>query len=183
MRLWSTFKRNWITAIAIIFVVSTCGFLVIKNIKKCSFFNANLVDVLTILLGILVVFYLTEHLTDNRRRNDCIEHIIMEIEGLVSADENFSISPSSLMKQSSCANRIKYLNDAAFPDIQTDIKFISDHFSEIRDLYSNHNSSEDNLNSVRTDIDKHRTYIVDKCCKIRLGLYSVQVANHSSKDK
>ena len=73
------------------------------------------------------------------------------------------------MKQTSCANRIKYLKDARFSDFQDDINFIETHFQEIRDLYSSH---ENKLDEVIDDFRRHQCFICDKCSKIRIGLYS-----------
>ena len=64
------------------------------------------------------------------------------------------------------------MKDAGFTDIEGDIEFIETNFENIRDLYSNHNQSEEALQRVKVDIDKHRMNIVDKCSKIRVGLYS-----------
>ena len=166
------FRRNSGAAISIIFVVGICVFLFVKNLKNTDFFSASAIDIITILLGALIAFYLTERMNDRRRRNDCIEHIISEIEGFVSDEANFKVDKGTLMKHGSCANRIKYLKDASFSDIRDEISFINDKFSEIRDLYSNHSKDQNELDTVKIDIDKRRDLIIDKCCKIRIGMYS-----------
>ena len=166
------FNKHKGISIAAIVVILFCIFLVLKNWKGAEFFSAKLTDVITILVGVVIAIFITERLTDQRRRNDCIEHIIIEIENFVTDDTNFVIDKSTYIKQGSCANRIKYLKDAGFADIKGDIEFIETNFQNIRDLYSNHNQDEDALQSVKVDMDKHRTNIVDKCSKIRVGLYS-----------
>ncbi len=164
-------KRNWIMITTMFVVFILCSILILKNINNEDFFQAGIVDIVTILLGAIITFFLTEKLTDRRRKNDCIEHVINEIEIFVSDDRNFRVDKSTYMKQASCGNRIKYLKEASFKEIQDDMNFIETHFSEIRDLYSNHNKDEETLESVRVDINKHRDCILDKCCKIRIGLY------------
>lgn len=110
-----------------------------------------------------------ETMTDERRKNDCIEHIILEIESIVSNEDVFSPNRvAALSQQRSCANRIKYLNDAKFQEIQEDITFIANQFDVIRELYSNH---ESNLDAVMVDFKRSQGLICDKCNKIRLGLY------------
>ncbi len=175
------FKRNPGAAISIIIVVGICAFLFIKNFKKSEFFSASAIDIITILLGALIAFYLTERMNDRRRRNDCIEHIISEIEAFVSEEANFKVDRGTLMKHASCANRIKYLKDASFSDIRDEISFIDDKFNEIRDLYSNHSKDQEALDTVKIDIDKRRDLIVDKCCKIRIGMYSYIKLNDRSQ--
>lgn len=151
--------------------VLACAMLIKMNWKKAGFFSANAVDIVTIFIGVFIAFYLTEQMNDRRRRAECIEHVIMEIEAFIADDDNYKVNPTALMRQQSCANRIKYIKDAEFPDIKEDIVFIEQHFDEIRDLYSNHNNVQE-IDHVKKDIDRHRTLINDKCCKIRINLYS-----------
>lgn len=163
--------RNIELIVIVLIVVVLCGVLICKNIDSEDFFDASFVDVLTVLFGAAITFFMTQKMNDRRRRNECIEHIIMEIEGFVSNDENFQIRKETLIRQSSCANRIKYLMDSSFSSIRKDIEFIHRNYNEIRELYSNHSKNVAELNKVRVDIDKHRDNIIDKCNKIRVGLY------------
>lgn len=165
------YKNNKAIAFILAFVLVILIVLLFVNFKNTDFYEAKITELITIFFGGIIAFFITEKTTDNRRRNDCIEHIIVEIEAMISDDENFMIGMSTLLKQASCANRIKYLKDASFNDIKEDIEFIDQHFSEIRDLYSNHSSCGESLTSVRVDIDRHRDQIVDKCSKIRVELY------------
>lgn len=171
-RIKSYVQRNPGATIAIVLAIGVCGLLITKNIGEDNFFSANAIDILTILLGVLIAFYLTERMNDRRRQNDCIEHIIIEIENFVADDSNFKIDKGTLMRHGSCGTRIKSLKDAGFSAIKEEIGQIEYHFNEIRDLYSSHNQSEEALESVRMNIDKHRDIIVNKCFKIRVGLYS-----------
>lgn len=143
----------------------------IYNFSSATFWDASFVDIITIGLAVFLSFYLTEKLNDERRRNDCIEHIIIEIEQMMDEDSVFSLDKKTLLHQRSCANRIKYLKDAKFQDIQEDIDFIAREFEEIRNLYSSHNQTEHKLRAVQVDFERHRNLICDKCNKIRVGLY------------
>ncbi len=164
-------KRNIGSIILGLVITVVCAFLLCENIKSSDFFKASFIDVLTVLFGAVITFFMTQRINDRRRRNECIEHIIMEIESFVSNEENFQIEKRTLVRQSSCANRIKYLKDSSFSEIKKDIEFIHRNYEEIRDLYSNHCKSDADLKSVQVDIDKHRSNIVDKCNKIRISLY------------
>lgn len=154
-------------------IISLIVLLVLSlfNLSSATFWNTSFTEVITIGLAIFVSFYLTENLNDKRRRNDCIEHIILEIESMMNEDFIFSLNKDTLIHQSSCANRIKYLKDANFRDIQADIDFIAREFEEIRDLHSNHKQTSKKLKTVLIDFEKHRALICDKCNKIRIGLY------------
>lgn len=163
-------KRNLNSCITIFLILTGIWFIYESRHNNC-FWNANATDIVTIVIGTVIAFYLTENMTDLRRRNDCIEHIIIEIENFVSNEDNFKINRTTFIRQASCANRIKYLQDASFSDIKSDIEFIEKHYDEIRKLYSENSNNEDNLNDVRGDIDKHKIHIIDKCVKIRTSLY------------
>ena len=114
----SFLKKNAWTAIVTTVVAILCIFLFCHNHKSEGFYYASLTDIVTIILGTLITIFITERLTDQRRRNDCIEHIIIEIENFVTDDTNFAIDKSTYIKHGSCANRIKYLKDARFKDIE-----------------------------------------------------------------
>ena len=146
--------------------------LVLLNFSSTTFWNASFTEIITIGLAIFVSFYLTENLNDKRRRNDCIEHIVLEIESMMNEECVFSSNKKkTLIYQQSCANRIKYLQDARFQDIQESIDFIAREIDEIRNLYSNHNHDAKKIKEVRPDFERHRNLICDKCNKIRIGLY------------
>lgn len=155
---------------SIIATICVVLLLTVKNYEKETFFSASLVDIVTIIIAVFITYALTMSEDDRQRRNQCIEQIVLEIEALVINESVFSGQKNvALMKQRSCANRIKYLKDAGFEDINSDILFIENHFKEIRDLYSNH---QNDLHSVRTDFERHQNLISDKYNKIRVGLYS-----------
>ena len=164
-------RKNWLQTSAIIFTVLVAFVLCCYNITKTQFFEASLTEVITIVFASFITFYLTEKINDNRRRNDCIEQVVMEIEKMVIDDAIFKKDENTLTYQASCANRIMYLQEAGFSHIQEDIDFIAEHFREIRDLYSNHNSTSKELNVVRKDFKKQQSLICDKCIKIRIELY------------
>ena len=171
--------KEHLEIIIVVVAILLCIFLICKNYKDPCFFRADIIDILTILIGSIFVIYFSERMTDRRRRNDCIEHIVEEIEQYILDDNNYKINKSTFIKHQSCANRIKYLRDASFTDIKDDIEYIQRHFEEIRTLYSNHSNSEEELEAIRVDIDRHRANINDKCSKIRIGLYSNALRNRS----
>lgn len=172
MNIWKSIKRNPGVYVTLAFVVGVCVYLFIVNVSDEKFTSASIIDIVTILLGVFVAFFLAERMNDKRRRDDCIEHAVLEIEQFMEDDSNFKMGRGPLMKQASCANRIQYLKKASFKDIQEDISFIETHFNAVRDLYSNHNSTEEELNNIKIDLDGHRSNIADKCNKIRISLYS-----------
>ena len=163
------FMRHKAQCLIGIIVIVILAVLIIVNWKNEEFYSASLIDIMTIGIAIFISFLITEYSDNKRRRNDCIEHVILEIEQMISDEEIVNNkSNMTLLKQASCANRIKYLKDAKFSDIEEDIKFIEQQFQEIRELYSNH---KEDLASVKNDLERHQKLICDKCNKIRINLY------------
>lgn len=162
-------KKYWLAIIFFVILI----ILFICNVGDEDFFDVSFINILTLFIGFFISFYLTQHFTDKRRKVDCIEHIIIEIQHSIMQKEMYTINPNALFYQSSCANKIKYLEEASFPELKNDLKFISDKFNEIRDLYSNHNGSEESLLQVQSDFERHKVQINDKCDKIRLIIYKL----------
>ena len=164
-------KQNWLQTLAITITILVALILCYYNKSRSQFLEASLTDVITIVFASCITFYLTEKINDNRRRNDCIEQVIIEIERMVMDEAIFAQDESTLTYQSSCANRIRYLQEAGFSHIQEDIDFIEEHFREIRELYSNHSKAKKELDVVKKDFQKQQRLICDKCTKIRIELY------------
>lgn len=120
----------------LIFIIFLLVILLIINFSSKTFWDASLIDILTIGLAVLLSFYLTGSMNNERRRNDCIEHIIVEKEQMTDEEYIFSNQKKTLIHQQSCANRIKYIKDANFQDIRESIDFIAREFEEIKNLYS-----------------------------------------------
>lgn len=146
--------------------------LALGNLHKSTFWEASLVDLITLVIAIVLSFFITQVIDDDKRRKQCIEDVILEIQSMVGDERCYSVcGRQALLKQQSCANKIKYLKEAGFKDIAKDIDFIENEFCEIRDLYSEHNKSEKDLAGIQKDIDRHVDGIYDKCDKIRIALY------------
>lgn len=170
--------KKWIhrnaTVVIVVTTVAICAWLFYKNHVHEDFWVAQITDIITVLFACLITVFVSERGSNIRKRNECIKQIIDDIETFIANEDNF-FSPNGnqevFIKQTSCANRIKYLKDASIPELEEDIDFISSQFEVIRDLYSNHYQQENGLELVRKDFDKHRTHIIDKCNKMRIELY------------
>ena len=156
--------------ILIVAIIIGIGLIIVNLfiVKNGDFLKSSLIDIIALVIVGIFVFYLSERKSDKRRKYDCVEHIIIEIQNILESGEYYSNNKLALIRQTSCANKIKYIIDANIQEIEEDIIFIDTHFQEIRNLYSNH---QQDLDSVRSDIDRHQILICDKCDKIRINLY------------
>ena len=160
--------------IFLIIIAIILGFIVYKNIHNDNFWDTNIIQLLTLMLTSIISFFFVQHLTDKRRKIDCIEHIIVEIQHTIENDETiFSFNKTALSMQASIGNRLKHLKEHSFCKVQSDINYVYDEYTELRELYSNHNQNVESLESIKTDMQRHIHNISDKCDKIRLALYEI----------
>lgn len=155
-------------------IVILTGFLFLKNYNSATFWTASFIQILTLTVTAILSFFFVQKLTDKRRKIDCYEHILTEIQNVINNDTYiFAISKEALLLQQSIANKIKYLKEHSFTEIKSDLEYIEDQFQELRDLYGNHKSSTFDLEKVNLDMLKHKTNISDKVDKIKLKLYDM----------
>lgn len=160
--------------IFVIIVVCISVFIAYKNIHNKNFWDTNIIQILTLMLTSIISFFFVQHLTDKRRKIDCIEHIIVEIQHTISNDELiFSANKTAISIQVSIGNRLKHLKDNSFCQVQSDIDYVYNEYIELRELYSNHSQNAESLESIQADMQRHIHNISDKCDKIRLALYEI----------
>lgn len=94
-KLWK--KKKIYTPVIIVGLVSLMLFL--ENFKTEEFFKASFIDIVTIFITGCIVSLFAEAMTDERRKNDCIEHIILEIESIVSNEDVFSPNRVAALSQ------------------------------------------------------------------------------------
>ena len=158
--------------VATIIIVSL--FLFCKNFNSSNFWTANFIQILTLIVTSGLSFFFVQKLTDKRRKIDCYEHILNEVQNIVENNATiFSVDKEALLLQKSIANKIKYLKEHSFSEIKSDLEYIENQFQELRDLYGNHNSSSYELKNIELDMLKHKTNISDKIDKIKLELYDM----------
>ena len=164
-------KSDWFIIIGIIIVASI---LVIINFNNKNFFKLNLFQIITLVFSAFLSFYLVQRFTDERRKIDCFEKVLLSIRADVCEDEiYFSVGKKSLLMQKSIANRIVYLKDCKLKAVAEELGYLESEFEEIRELYSNHNQTEESLQSINDDLYRHQVNITDKIDKIRLKIYGM----------
>lgn len=148
-------------------------FLFLKNIKGENFWSASFIQILTLLVTAALSFFFVQKLTDKRRKIDFYLRILDEIQIMVDNSIIFSTNKEALVMQKSVANKIKHLKEHAFVQIKPDMTYIEEQFEELRDLFGNHNQSDEELKRIEPDMIKHKTNISDKIDKIKLELCDI----------
>lgn len=158
----------------IIIAVISIALLIVNGVKNENFLMANITQILSLLVTAILSVYFVQRLTDKRRKTDCYERILGEIKTAIHDDKAFfSTDREALMLQTSIANKVKHLQEYAFPQIKDDLKYIENEYTELRELYGNHKDSVESLLKIRLDIVRHQSNIDDKIDKIQLMLYEL----------
>lgn len=163
-----------INLIRILIIACVIGLiiLIIHNLNSDDFLKASLFDIISITVSSVILFIIAKMFDENIKKQEKIISMISRLQNdIVFKDDLYIINDRTLQLYSSCDNRIKYLKDYSdINAIRKELEFINSHFMEIRQLYSNHNTSNSELQSVMKDINRHRMLIDDKCEKIIIML-------------
>lgn len=157
------------------FLVISCILLLFyKNYSSELFFQASLVNVLTLLIAFFITYWLKGNRERKKQLVNNVESIITEIEILIRSEDMFSDNYAvALTSMTACANRIDYLKKyESYIDVQNfneNIQFINECFTEIRDYYSPNKEVREKKH-LRTQ--KLRELIIAKCIDIRLAIYT-----------
>lgn len=148
--------------------------MIVKNYMNKLFWSASLLQILTFSFTVILSFMIVQRITDRRRKIDCYDHFLSDIQNIINTDTSiFSLSSNAMNKQKSVANRIKYLCDHSFPQTHADLEYISKEFTELRELYDNHKQNENELKSIEADMNRHKGNISDKIDKLKLVLFDI----------
>ena len=172
-------KRKKITNfLFVVIIVILSGFLISKNYSSENFWTASFIQILTLIVTSGLSFFFVQKLTDKRRKIDCYEHILNEVQNIVENNTKiFSVEKEALLLQKSIANKIKYLKEHSFSEIKSDLEYIENQFQELRDLYGNHSTNIYELKNIELDMLKHKTNIF----KLLLSMFIINFNNTSIK--
>lgn len=166
--------KNKFNILFFVITVPIAGFLIFKNWGTENFWDASFIQIATLFVAATLSFFFVQKLTDKRRKVDCFDHVLTEIQNKIDNDIIiFSLNKNALTLQKSIANKIKHLKEHSFPKIKEDLEYIENQFEELRSLYGNHRTSDADLKSVEPDMIRHKTNISDKIDKIKLELYDM----------
>lgn len=167
-------KKGKIILIRLLIIVCLIGLicLVIHNISSDDFLKASLFDIISIIVSSVILFTIAKIFDENIKKREKIINMISKLQDdIVLRNDLYTINERTLQLYCSCDNRLKYLIDYSdISIISKELEFIKDHFTEIRELYSNHNNDDIELQSVMKDINRHRMLIGDRCEKIIIML-------------
>lgn len=168
-------KRCRTSIFTIIIVViglvwSAYNIFVIGDCK--TFFGANLFQILTIMIAIVISFYISQKMTDRRRKADVIEKMLYSIQDRLSCKEIILSSKReiSLPALREVENNLKHLKEHCFPNQEEDFKILYDKFEILRELFDESFMQESRLNELKPKMICAINVINSKCNEIILKM-------------
>ncbi|MEE3485507.1 MAG: hypothetical protein VZQ98_14450 [Bacteroidales bacterium] len=159
-----------IIIVAIGLVWSAYNIFVIGDCK--TFFGANLFQILTIMVAIVISFYISQRITDRRRKADVIEKMLYIIQDRLSNKDIILSSKRevSLPALREVENNLKYLTEHCFSGQKDDFKILNDKFEVLRGLFDESFMQESRLNELKPKMVSAISVINSKCNEIILKM-------------
>ena len=173
-------KRNWLP-IAMGFLCFIWG--VYNFNKNCNFFDASLSTIVSIMIAVIVSFYLVQKKNDLIREKEKIDGLVYKIQEIIMDNsfgsvEDEDIIRKNLIMQRSVANKFEYLsvkfkrlNDKINTETKESLKNAADKYNEFKEFYGNHYTDKEYIKKSFTEITNYKTLIDDFCDKIHIQLF------------
>ncbi len=167
--------RNIALLFFVIIILGLIGFNICNN---KSFLEASISSLLSLLIVVVISFYLTQRINDEREKNKIIIRILEQIAESVYDPQIFAFEGKkeirlAFIAQRRVSNKIKILNNYK---LEPKVKEVSDklqaEFNKARDIYSancyTEQESEDFKYKIQSEIE-----LIENCCdEIIASLYA-----------
>lgn len=168
-------KIIWVVPVLFLGAIIYVG--VINYTNNSEFMNASVTQIITLLIAVIITFYITQYKNDQRKIKDYAESIIRKIQNVVMDEGFISFDEGTETKQITMVNRKmsnyidvlkKYAEKLNF---STDAKYIEEEFQRYREFVDEHISDIEYLNKSATTLQNHAEKIEQKCDLIIFNLY------------
>lgn len=163
----------------ILTVLLLCAFaaFVVYNIKNNDkFWDASLVNVITILIAIIISYFFVQRKNDLRKQKDILLNLINGLQLQISSEKAYDFSGQSgeeiLMRKRDISNKIHILS--GFQDtflLQDEMKFVCEKFDEYDALIGDHISDLDYLRKSKNELRRPLDLINNKLISMSINLY------------
>ncbi len=177
MRHLKKHRNKYIISIFLVFILAISGYSAYLDYK--NFFKVNITAIITVSIAFLFSFLLVQRKTDERKKNDMIDTLIISVIKILSESDLDSFKDEDDIKKhrtkaNSALINIKLLievNPKQF-DIE-EIKSIHSDLTTYIDLVANHSNDLTHLMKSQPDLEKLITSSHDKLVRLRFKLYEV----------
>lgn len=165
---------NWkkiVEKIFLVFFVCICIGLGIHNFNTNSeFLKTPLSTIVTILIAVIVSYFLVQKKTDDRRKNEKIDKLLYKIQDIILEEDFLVAEKGSLIKQRSIVNKIQYLQENIDNKFENDVCRIREQFDILREFYSEHYQDEEYMKKSQNELMNYIRLVDDACDKIHMKL-------------
>ena len=171
-------KRSWLSYILLFLFICLIFVWVFYNIKNnTNFWQASAANVITIVIAVLISFYLVQKKTDRRKQKDILLDLILKLRLQLESEETFDFSGQEqaeiTMRNRDIGNKIQILKRTAdLFGTQDDVKFIEEHFEEYRQLIDDHFPDLEYLSKSKTELKRPLELICNQLIEMAIGLYT-----------
>ncbi len=160
--------------------ISTLAFLVIlvkKNISNSSeFWSASAIDIATIVIAIVISYYLVQKETKKMKQQDIVLSLIERLQAQVESETAYDFTNLSteniLMNKRDMNNKIGILEGAASDFISKQaLEFIRKEFNEYDTLIGDHVSDLEYLCKSSKELKRPLDLIANKLIEVSIELY------------
>lgn len=154
-------------------VLLAIGFLALciyNLVVNDDFFKAPLTTIISILVAIVLSYFLSQRKTDDRRKREKIDKLLYKIQGIVLDEKFIEVKETDLITQRSIVNKILDIEENATSEIRDDVGRLKEIFQEYRDFYSNHYTDDEYMKKSRIELTNFISRIDDLCDRMHMKL-------------
>ena len=152
--------------------------LICYNVKeqKADFFEASVVDCITILVAVVISYYLVQRQNNYQRQKDIISDMVLKMQVSFEQKELYDFcgqdKQTITMRNRGLNNRIHILETLAEEfNIVTEVDFVRHHFDEYSDFIGNHIENMEYLCQSQNELRRPVESISQKLIEIAVHLY------------
>ena len=157
-------------------VLFTGGVLIYFNFTSDNFFVMSLYQIISLILVVLVSYYLTQKKLDSRKKREVLNELVERItKSSIKMNREAIQSENAklfVMEIRNIQNKISLINKVSSEyNINNEIEYINREIENINNMVSNHIGDIDTLLKIFVDIEKNINNIQNKCEEIQFKIY------------
>ena len=154
------------------------GFLIVKNFKSTTFFDASLTTCISLSIAVGVTFLLSQRQTDRRKQKDILLTLLSSIQMLINDKTTYEIDANTeieslTMRKREISNKINILIQymESF-GIRPEVEFLQTKFKEYDETIGNHINDLEHLKKAKKELRRPLELMDSKIFEIMLKLYT-----------
>lgn len=168
-------KLKW--TLIVIMILLLIGVIIYNIIKNTNFFQASIIEIITLLVAIFLSYVFTEKNSNERRLKEALEVIIektqmkLNMNVLVKINNEEDLRQVRIIKRSLENNFTLLKENSECFKIKEDIEYIIQQLENYNSIIDNHINDIEHLSNAEVDLNRYILLIDDKLNQVRVKLY------------